>query len=67
MIGIRTTGIHAPWLNFDTTTTMSTMNVAIAPTMLITWLRFQPGSWRRLWCTTMPSWESVNPQNTPTA
>ena len=34
MIGIRTTGIHAPIVNFDTTTTVSTMPVATAPTAL---------------------------------
>ena len=68
MSGMSTTGIHAPMAELrDTTTTISTTKVAIAPTMLMTWLRFQPGSCSRRWCTTMPSWESVKPQNTPTA
>ena len=31
MIGIRTTGIHAPIVNFEMITTIMTMNVAIAP------------------------------------
>ena len=39
------------WLNFDTTTTINTMNVAMAPIVLTARLRFQPGSRNRLMVT----------------
>jgi len=67
MIGISTTGIHAPTTNFDTTTTSSTMKVAIAPIVFTTWPNFHPGSRSFRWCLTMPHCERVNPVNTPTA
>ncbi len=67
MHGMSTTGTHAPMVNFETTTTTSTMPVATAPTPLMTACRRQPGSWRRWWCLTIPYCDSVNPQNTPTA
>ena len=44
MIGIRTAGIHAPIANFDTSTTINTMKVAIAPIVLTATPRFQLGS-----------------------
>ena len=43
------------------------MNVATAPTPLITALRFQPGSRSFWWWRTMPACDSVNDVNTPTA
>ena len=67
MIGIRTTGIHAPIVNFDTTTTVSTMAVATAPTALTASFDRHRGSLSVWWWTTMPVCESVNPVNTPTA
>ncbi len=67
MIGMRTTGIHAPIVNLDTTTTVRTMPVAIAPIALTASLRRHRGSRSVWWCTTMPVCESVNPVKTPTA
>ena len=63
-----TTGIQAPMVNFETTTTISTRPVVTAPTTLMT----QPAPpARRLAAAggsgTMPDWASVKPQNTPTA
>ena len=60
-------GIHAPIMNFDTTTTMVTMPVATDPTALITVFRRQPASFSRRWWRAMQAWESVNAVNTPTA
>ena len=54
-------------VNFEITTTASTIPVAIAPTTLIARPSRQPGSRSRQWWTTIPDWESVNPVNTPTA
>ena len=62
-----TTGTQAPMVNFETTTTSSTMRVATAPMPLIAAWRFQPGSRWRWWCLTMPYCDSVKPQKTPTA
>ena len=62
-----TAGIHAPSVNFDTTTTRATSPVAAQPTALTTIEARQPGSRSRRWCTTMPAWLSVNPVNTPKA
>ncbi len=44
MSGITTTGIQAPSVNFETTTTTSTMPVATQPTALMTRPRCQFGS-----------------------
>ena len=54
-------------MNFETTTTSSTMSVAHDPTALTTWLRRQPFSRSLRWWTTMPACDRVNPVNTPTA
>ncbi len=62
-----TTGTQAPMVNFDTTTTRRTASVAVAPTALMAMWRFQPDSFSRRWCTTMPTWDRVKPRNTPTA
>ena len=67
MNGITMIGTQAPLVNFVIATMMSTMNVATAPTPLITVLRFQPGSRSFWWWRTMPACESVNDVNTPTA
>ena len=62
-----TTGIHAPIRNFETMTTTSTTNVAIAPTALTARPTRHRGS-RSCQCrTTIPLWDRVNPVNTPTA
>ena len=67
MIGISTAGIHAPTVNFETTTIMAMMPVVTAPTRLIAMSR--PPS--RLTVAPVvdhhPDWLSVNPVNTPNA
>ena len=50
IIGITTAGIHAPAVNFDTTTTISTMPVATQPTALMTRPRCHFGSRSVRWC-----------------
>ena len=67
MIGMITAGIHAPSVNFETTTTRATTPVVKLPTPLMTALARQFGSFRRKWCRTMPAWLRVNPVNTPNA
>ena len=62
-----TTGIQAPIVNFETTTTISTMKLVMAPTTLMAIPTFQRGSRRRQWCTTMPVCDRVKPVKTPTA
>ena len=47
MIGMSTAGIHAPSVNFDTSTMSVTMPVATAPVALIAKPLRQPGSRRR--------------------
>ena len=65
MIGISTAGIQAPIVNFETTTTSSTMKVATEPTALMIWFRRQPFSCTLRWWITMPACDSVKPVNTP--
>ena len=60
-------GIHAPWVNLDTTTITAIRPVVNAPMALMVRLRFHRGSRRRRWWMTMPVWLSVNPVNTPKA
>ncbi|CAB4851921.1 unannotated protein [freshwater metagenome] len=54
MIGISAAGIHAPFMNFETTTMIAMTPVVTAPSALIARLAFQCGSFSRMWCTTMP-------------
>ena len=64
---MNTAGIHAPAVNFDTTTISATSPVARHPTPLIrAEPRHRPSLWRK-WCTTIPAWLRVNPVNTPNA
>ena len=49
MIGISTAGIHAPSVNFETTTMMAIRPVVTEPTALITALRRQSGSFSLWW------------------
>ena len=51
MIGMRTAGIQAPSVNFETTTTSATTPVVKRPTPLMTALTRQFGSFSRKWCT----------------
>ncbi len=44
MIGISTAGIHAPWVNLETTTITAMAKVVTAPTALTTMLAFHLGS-----------------------
>ena len=67
MIGITTAGIHAPIVNFDTTTTSVTTPVATEPSPFTAARSCQPGSRCLRWCCTMPHCDSVKPVNTPTA
>ena len=65
--GITTAGIHAPSVNFETTTTSATMPVATQPTALIANDGRHRRPRRRRWWTTIPAWLSVKPVNTPKA
>ena len=65
--GITTAGIHAPMVNFDTSTTSRTTPVATAPTPLTAAPSRQPGARSRRWRCTIPHWDSVNDVKTPTA
>ena len=58
--GRRRWGATAPLVNFVPATMSSTMNVAVAPTPLMTVCGFQPGLRSRRWCRTMPDCDSVN-------
>jgi hypothetical protein len=58
IIGITTTGIQAPMVNFEYTTTPSTMVVATQPTALMARPRCHFGSRRERWCLIMPNWLS---------
>src|SRR5579864_2508540 len=62
-----TVGIHAPEVNFETSTTTRTRAVAVAPSPLMEALRLQPGSRVRRWWTTVPACDNVNAVNRPTA
>jgi hypothetical protein len=64
--GMATITIHAPPVNFEMDTTISTTNVVNAPTPLMAMPRRQLGSLTRRWCSTMPVCDSVNEVNTPT-
>jgi len=65
--GIAMAGIHAPVVNFDTITVISTMPVAVTPSPLTTWPARQPRSRSVAWWRTMPICDTVNPVSTPTA
>ena len=65
--GITMMGSQAPLVNLETPTTSRTIPVAMAPTALITSDPRQPDSRSVRWCLTMPTCDSVNEVNTPTA
>jgi len=58
---------HAPPVNLLTSSMMVVAVVSTAPTPLMTARLIQPCERSALQCLTMPTWESVNPTNTPTA
>jgi hypothetical protein len=58
---------HAPWVNFVTAMTMSTMNDSTAPVPFTKRPHLQPSSRSRRWCFAIPACDSVNDVNTPIA
>ena len=67
MIGMSTITAQAPSRNFVAARTTSTIPVTTAPKALMVALRCQPGVFKRRHRWTIPSCESVNEVNTPTA
>ncbi|OQA31984.1 MAG: hypothetical protein BWY56_02310 [Acidobacteria bacterium ADurb.Bin340] len=69
MMGISTTTIQAPWLNFVMAMSIITMPAATAPSPFTASFQRQPATRprRRSQCTTMPDWLMVKPRNTPRA
>ena len=66
-VGITSTTIHAPWVNFVAPMTTVTMPVATAPVPLMIARCRQPGRRSRIQWRTMPDCDSVNEMKTPTA
>jgi hypothetical protein len=66
-VGIRTTTIQAPWVNFVTAMTTMTSPVAVAPIPCTVTPDTHPGWWRRSQYRTMLACLSVKERNTPTA
>ena len=67
MTGTSTTMSQAPWVNFVTAMTTSTISDITAPVPFTKSPNRQPGSFLVMWCLAMPAWESVNDVNTPMA
>src|SRR6266851_6468557 len=63
--GMTSTISHAPAVNLLTSSMIVVAAVRTAPTPLITARVIQPRDRSVLQCLTMPTWESVNPMNTP--